>query len=170
MPEVEEQVMKARPKKMPAQKPGKSEQVVATPQNLLDAVKDRLKIVDFSLDVAADDVNHVCGRYLTEAEDGLIQDWILSGWNWCNPPFGQLEQWTSKAAHESMKGASTAMLVPASVGSNWWLTWVEGYAYQSFLNGRITFVGHDKPYPKDCAILLYTPWGFCGHEIWNWKR
>lgn len=156
---------------MPKQCPGRSEQVVCTPPELLMAVTKRLCIGNFVWDLAASQDNKVCDSCWTEEDNALEQSWnMIAGWNWCNPPFGKMEPWVKKAAEESWRGAYTVMLVPASVGANWWLTWVEGYAYQSFLNGRITFVGHDKPYPKDCAILLYTPWGFLGHEIWSWKN
>lgn len=156
--------------RVPVQKPGRSEQVVCTPVLFLEAVKKRLRIKDFVWDLAASHENKVCDSCYTEEDDALIQPWNrVQGWNWCNPPFSGLEDWTSKASKESFKGAQTVMLVPASVGSNWWREWAEPYAYQTFLNGRVTFVGHTSPYPKDLALLLYTPWRFTGSEIWQWR-
>lgn len=157
--------------KMPAQKPGRSKQTYSTPPELLAAVKKRLCISKFVIDLAADAENAVADVFYTEEDNALVQPWAFwgNGWCWLNPPFGHLEPWVRKAAEESQNGANIAMLVPASVGANWWKCWVESYAYQSFLNGRITFVGETTPYPKDCAILLFTPWGFLGHEIWRWK-
>lgn len=155
--------------KMPTQKPGKSEQIVCTPPELLEAIKARLHIHSFAMDLAASNENSVSHQCYTEAEDAIIQDWVFNGWNWCNPPFSDIEPWVAKAAKESLKGAQTIMLVPASVGSNWWKEYVETYSYQSFLSPRVTFVGHIHPYPKDLALLFYTPWGFIGHECWRWK-
>lgn len=174
---------------MPIQKPGKSKQNYRTPKALLDAIKLRLHIKEFAWDLAADKDNRVCEGYYDEAMDSLVQPWNLGGWNWLNPPYSDIEPWVAKAANESLNGASTVMLVPASVGANWWRTWVEGYAFQSFLNGRLCFIpdwrdytkiddktGLTVPafkspplYPKDCAILLYAPWNFTGHEIWKWE-
>ena len=158
---------------MPEQKPGRSKQDYGTPKEFLDAVKKRLHITDFSVDLAADEHNRVCQAYFDKDFDALRDDVTWNHhdgrWAWCNPPYGKIEPWVEKAATESMKGAHIAMLIPASVGANWWRTWVESYAYQSYLNGRIQFVGATDLYPKDCALLLYTPWGFTGHEIWNWR-
>ena len=164
---------------MPKQKPGKSKQDYQTPVALLDAVKRRLQIVDFRCDLAADSKNHVCLPYITEEKASLVADWpeTKGGWCWLNPPFGDIEPWVAKAANASQNGTQVVMLVPASVGANWWRTWVEHYAYVSFLNGRLCFIpdwkeqGFKSPplYPKDCAILLYSNWSFLGHEIWSWK-
>lgn len=177
--------------RMPAQRPGKSKQNYQTPKALLDAVKKRLHITEFAMDLAADADNTVAEAYYSEADDSLTQPWALWGgeWSWCNPPYADIEPWVAKATNESLNGAQTVMLVPASVGANWWRTWVEPYAFQSFLNGRLCFIpdwkDHTKIdkdtglvvpafkqrplYPKDCAILLYTPWNFIGHEIWSWE-
>lgn len=174
---------------MPVQRPGKSKQNYQTPIELLKAIKLRFKIDEFAWDLAADKENTVVPtffpgqsqleqkRYYNEADDSLTQSWTKGGWNWCNPPYADIEPWVAKAAREAQAGAQTVMLVPASVGSNYWRIWVEPYAYQSFLNGRLCFIpdwqaqGFKSPplYPKDCALLLYTPWGFIGHEIWNWR-
>lgn len=161
---------------MPRQKPGLSKQDYQTPKELLDAVRKRLKIIDFAWDLAADSSNSVTTKFYDEEADSLTQPWNLGGWNWCNPPYAKIEPWVAKAAHEAQLGAQTVMIVPASVGANWWREWVEPYAFVSFLNGRLCFIPDwkevgfkTKPlYPKDCAILLYTPWNFVGHEIWNW--
>jgi phage N-6-adenine-methyltransferase len=161
--------------KMPAQRPGRSEQVVATPPEFLQAVKKRLQIDQFDWDLAADEANSVVPsnfgkRHYDENDDALIQPWKRgSGWNWCNPPYGDIEPWVQKAWIEASNGAQTVMLVPASTGSNWWRDHVSARAYISHLNGRLTFVGHKSPYPKDLALLLYTPWGFWGTETWNWR-
>lgn len=157
-------------KVVPEQKPGRSEQIVCTPKVFLDAVRKRLCVDNFVWDLAASQENKVCDSCYTEEDDALIQPWnIVPGWCWCNPPFGDLEPWVAKASREAWKGVHTVMLVPASVGSDWWKRWVEPYAYVNILNGRITFEGHKHPYPKDLALLMFTPWGFKGHSIWNWR-
>jgi len=157
-------------KVMPQQKPGRSEQVVATPKEFLDAVRNRLRIDEFSYDLAADANNTVAPRFFDEEEDALIQRWWeIEGWSWLNPPYSKIEPWVTKAWFASRLGAQIAMLIPASVGSNWWRDWVRGKAYVTYLNDRITFVGHDYVYPKDLALLLYAPYLEGGSCLWGWQ-
>lgn len=157
----------------PIQKPGRSKQDYGTPPELLKPIKTRLHIADFDIDVAASNENKVCHYYYDEATNGLHNPWTVpepeSGWAWCNPPFERIVLWVTKATIEAKHGNSTCMLIPASVGSYWWKTRVDPYAYALFLNGRITFVGCEDPYPKDCALLLYTPYRATGNQIWSWE-
>ena len=155
---------------MPVQKPGKSRQDYGTPPDLLAAVRERLCIVDFRCDLAADSTNRVCVPYITEEQDSLVTDWpeTKGGWCWLNPPYKDIEPWVAKAV-ASTTHCQTVVLVPASVGSNWWKTYVEGFCYQLFLNPRVTFVGETAAYPKDCAILLYTNALLTGNQVWRWK-
>jgi phage N-6-adenine-methyltransferase len=163
---------------MPVQKPGRSKQDYGTPPEFLAAVKKRLCIEEFALDIAASAENAVADTFYTEEDNALSDDlrWrreiepaVKGDWAWLNPPFSNIAPWVEKAAQEASLGANILVLVPASVGSNWWRDCVEPYAYQTFLNGRITFVGQEDPYPKDCALLMYTPWQLMGHEIWSWN-
>ena len=64
--------------------------------------------------------------------------------------------------------ATTFLLVPASVGSNWWMHWVHQRASVRFLNPRVTFIGHAQGYPKDLALCVYD--GKFGYECWRWKE
>lgn len=155
----------------PVQKPGKSEQSVQTPVEFLDAVKRLLGIEKFSWDLAAEPHNAVTDYFFSKAVgSALDQEWFnIPGWLWLNPPFGKLEQWVYKATNEKELGAKIAMLVPASVGSKWWFTWVGGYAQIYYLHPRITFVGHKSPYPKDLALLIFRPGVYGGHSNWDWK-
>lgn len=160
---------------MPLQKPGRSEQVVCTPPEFLQALKSRLGISQFDIDVAADESNHVAEVWYGPGSgfnsDGLQADWCITiGWNWCNPPFGNIQPWVQKGFEEAVRGAKTAMLVPASTGANWWAEYVNGIAHVLLLQGRLTFVGHTTPYPKDLALLLYSPIVWGGYEVWKWKE
>lgn len=147
---------------------GKSKQNYQTPPEFMDAARTRLAIPTFTWDLAADDANKQAPFFYTEAQNSLIQDWdSCGGWLWLNPPFGNIAPWVAKAA--SCKESYIALLVPASVGANWWRDHVEDHAYQLFLNGRIQFVGAKDAYPKDCALLLYTPFHASGNEVWSWK-
>lgn len=156
---------------MPVQKPGKSEQVVATPVEFTRAILNRLREYDFECDLAADDDNKVTSIFYDEKIDALTQPWDLGdGWNWLNPPYADIEPWVKRAWEQATQtGAKTVVLVPASTGSNWWRDWVYGKAYITYLNGRITFQGHSGPYPKDLVILLYAPYLNGGSCVWRWK-
>ena len=46
--------------------------VWATPQDFFDSLDAEF---NFTLDPCANDENHKCEKYFTEAEDGLTQDW-----------------------------------------------------------------------------------------------
>lgn len=159
---------------MPKQKPGKSEQDVQTPPAFLKAVKNRfLDGEEFNYDLAASAENTVAEHFYDEEADSLIQDWsALAGISWCNPPYGNIEPWVAKACAETRKGAEVLMLLPASVGSNWWRTYVDKKAWVLFLNGRLTFVGHKSPYPKDLALLYYNRvfTDMSSYSIWNWRE
>ena len=157
---------------MPVQKPGRSKQDYGTPPELLAAIKHKLRIEEFDIDLAASEENKVAVKCYTEENSAfkMGNSWKQgTGWNWCNPPFADIEPWVRTAAVEAYtRGAQTAVLVPLSL-SEWWVNWVEDYAYKLLLHGRIKFVGAEQGYPKDCAILLYTPYRAKGSELWDWR-
>lgn len=187
-----------RRKVMPKQKPGRSKQDYQTPKVLLDAVRRFLRITDdFWIDLAATKKNRVVRRYYGVHQNALASDvpwtarWFpvdpwdddddcrpatLDDWAWLNPPFSKIGPWVRKAHEESLRGGRIVMLVPAAVGANWWRDWVHEKAHILLLNGRVTFVGADQGYPKDCAILLYgyrpsdadgwAPW----YRVWSWQK
>lgn len=154
----------------PQQKPGRSKQDYGTPPEFLTAVKDRLGIAEFDCDLAAAKWNAVCPRYLSVMDDSLSGlTWNRgNGWNFLNPPFSSIGPWVRKAYASIDHGARTAVLIPAAVGSNWWRDHVHMKCHALFLNGRITFVGATDPYPKDCALLLYSAFAG-GYDVWTWK-
>lgn len=174
---------------MPKQKPGRSRQDYGTPADFLAAVKHRLGITEFVVDLAATAENAKARRFITPEVNSLTFDWgtYRTGWCWLNPPFRRIVPWVGKAHASQMPKAGevvltpdwapkpfvmpppqVAMLVPAAVGANWWRDHVDGVAYVLLLNGRLTFGGESDPYPKDCALLLYgmNP----GYEVWDWRK
>lgn len=156
---------------VPKQKPGLSRQDYRTPKEFLTALKDYLGIRDFTIDLAADAENRVTERFYSLDDNSLLQTWVIpGGYAFCNPPFSAIGPWVRKAAEESRKGAKIAMLIPASVGSNWWRDHVHNQASVLFLNGRISFDGIG-PFPKDCCILLYPALDqqIPNYNIWSWK-
>lgn len=155
--------------KMPRQRPGKSKQDYCTPPDVLRSVRRKLGIEQFDIDLAASN-DLVCPRFYNEEQNSLIQHWrVGTGWNWLNPPYANIEPWVQKAWQESFLGAKTAVLVPASVGSNWWGTYVHNNAHVLLMNGRVKFVGAKDLYPKDTVVLLYSKACRGGYEFWNWR-
>ena len=161
----------------PRQQPGRSPQDYRTPRGFLKAVTRRLGVEKFALDVAAHEANAVSLAWLgpgsEHAEDALTTPWRgrwgVDEWAWLNPPFADIAPWAKKCWEESHQRARIALLVPASVGSNWFRDWVDRKAKVLFLNGRLAFIP-DRPrwlYPKDCILCLYgePP----GYEVWRWK-
>lgn len=159
----------------PKQKPGRSKQDYGTPPEFLVAVKAKLGIADFDFDLAASHDNAVTDLYFIEHDNALTcESWKCGdGWNWLNPPYGDIEPWVAKAYREWFAhDAQTAMLIPAAVGTNWWREWVHRKCRVLLLNGRLTFVGHTAPFPKDCALLLYAstvPFVGPEYDVWTWK-
>jgi phage N-6-adenine-methyltransferase len=160
----------------PAQKPGRSRQDYRTPPAFLVAVKSYLGLDDFAFDFACTPENAVAPNHFYDA-DALKMDWVAAlgchGWGWLNPPYADIRPWAQKAYEASTDGGRIAMLIPAAVGSNWWREWVNRKADVLFLNGRLTFVGCTDPFPKDCALLLYTPLAYAtqgSYDVWDWRR
>ena len=157
---------------MPAQKRGKSKQDYTTPVEFLDAVKKRFQFPRFDWDLAASRENAVDGlgpsdKFYGTEEDSLSSTWWQSGHLWLNPPFADIGPWAKKCAENIDSAHRIYLLVPASVGSNWYADHVHAKALVLFLNGRLTFGDLPTVYPKDCLLAVYgeSPW--C--ETWRWR-
>lgn len=155
---------------MPAQRPATSEQVVCTPDDLLDAFEKRFGPIVW--DLAATLENRVravpyFGPGSWHGEDALEQDWNAAGATgnlWLNPEFGQIAKFARKALES---GAAVNMFVPLS-SSNWARDYCWGKAMIYPLNPRVTFKNHLAPFPKDCMLVRYGL-GYFGCDLWNWK-
>lgn len=161
---------------MPKQRPHRSRQDYATPLAFINAVKLYLDIHSFTMDFAADVHNTKARKFWTEMDDSLAQSperWAQrcgQGWGWLNPPFTDIGAWAQKCVRAQRCGAKIAMLVPASVGANWYCDFVHPAAYVLALNGRIAF-DPSRPtwgYPKDCILALYG-YGAIDFDVWTWK-
>jgi len=138
-----------------------------TPPEFLDAVRQRWSIAQFDVDLAASENNTGARRIITPEQDSLSVDWrLLTGDLWLNPPFGHIAPWAKKCATERVHGSRLFFLVPASVGSNWFIESVFERARVYLLRDRICFDGVNV-FPKDCILAVYgeTP----GFEPWRWR-
>lgn len=158
-------------KTMPKQQPGRSRQDYRTPKAFLQATRTFLAITDFYADLAATKATRVTRRFYSPEINALgLVTWPTAGWNWLNPPFANIAPWAEKAYRQSRRGSQTCMLVPLGC-PNWWADWVDGKALVVLLNGRLTFQGEKTPYPKDCALLLYSPFiRTPGYVVWRWTQ
>ncbi len=151
-----------------------SKQDYATPQTFIDAVvRDWCLGEAFSFDLAATKENAKATDYFTTEVNSLLVNWhAFKGLMWLNPPFSLITPWAKKCSDESILGARIAMLVPASVDSNWWAHHVHKKAAVRFVSPRIAFDGTD-PYPKPLALLLYGDWHLTEEKEWyapwRWK-
>lgn len=152
---------------MPVQKPHRSKQDYGTPWEFIDAVEKIWGPVVF--DLAASYENTKALKFFGEGQNSLDQAWsTLEGNLWLNPPYTDIGAWAKKAAFEHVIGRNKIfMLVPASVGSNWFAEHVHGKAAVIAVSPRLTFEGCKDPYPKDCILAIYgeTP---C-FDVWRWK-
>jgi len=164
-------------RKMPRQRPHRSEQAVGTPRAFLDAVEERFGIIDW--DLAATAANAVTGKYLgpgaSRGEDSLAVDWAMlphqsPGRFWLNPPFGKIAPFAKKCAEQAPAiDGSILMLVPASVGTNWFAEHVHRKALVLALRPRLTFVGSEDPFPKDLMLCVWGRWVVPAFETWRWN-
>lgn len=145
---------------------GNSKQDYATPWEFIRAVEARFGMI--TLDLAADKHNAKSTRYISKRQDSLKQQWRQrSGLLWLNPPYADIAPWAKKCAVEHAAGARIALLVPASVGANWFAEYVHGHALWLGLHPRIVFQGEKQGYPKDLILAIYSD--ATGFEPWRWK-
>src|SRR4030065_2360243 len=155
---------------------GKSEQVVETPREFLDAVEKRFGKILFDLAATSENtVTHLYGNGdqffgpgSTHAENSLDENWrYMPEVLWINPPFGNIGPWAAKCAEQSNRRGWILLLVPGSIGANWWRDYVRDKAMVYAIQPRLTFVGSTSPYPKDLALCA-SGYGVRGEA--NWSR
>ncbi|MCL2777747.1 MAG: phage N-6-adenine-methyltransferase [Polyangiaceae bacterium] len=144
----------------------RSEQDVETPPELIAAVERRFGPIE--TDLAATKENKKGPFFVTPEEDSLSLDWdkvVSHHIAWLNPPYGNIAPWARKCAEYQGEGR-IALLVPASVGSEWYARYVDGRALVLSLRPRVKFVGHKQPFPKDLILAVYGEKP--GFEPWRW--
>lgn len=148
---------------------GKSKQDYVTPSEFIQTVEKRFG--HLVVDLAATSENKRAPEFISEAENSLADKWQWRNYHglcWLNPPFAHIAPWARKCQVESLMGAKILMLVPASVGSNWFADHIHGRAHVMFLSPRIQFEGAEDPYPRD---LMCVSFGIQSpeYECWRWK-
>lgn len=162
---------------MPRQKPGRSKQDYATPQAFIDAVERRWGPLTW--DLAAETTTAKAPGWFTKEEDAFKQDWTVTRLGdhlWLNPPFGQIAKWARMCVEARMCATAgrrwewrLELLVPASVGADWFATHVYPYADVLALHGRLSFDGKAS-FPKDCMLCRYTSDSGDFFDVWDWRK
>lgn len=147
---------------------GRSKQDYGTPRDLLDAVERRFGALAW--DLAAEAHNAKASNFIGADRDSITVAWDdLAGNLWLNPPFGNIAPWAEKCCKTCLSPTSRILLlVPASIGANWFAEWVHRSAFVLGLQGRLTFEGCDQPYPKDCLLAVYGA-DLAGFDVWDWR-
>ena len=122
----------------------------ATPQEFFDKYD---KIFNFEVDVCANKENAKCGKFFTQEDDGLSQEW--EGVCWMNPPYGRdIGKWMKKAYESSLGGATVVCLVPSRTDTKWW----HDYSMKGeieFIKGRLKFGGSKNSAPFPSAVVVF---------------
>lgn len=130
-----------------------------TPRDLFDTLHAEFC---FTVDAAANDLNHLLPRYWTRETDAFSQDWRGER-VWCNPPYGRdAGRWIAKFAEAARVAEIVVALLPARTDTRAF----HAHLYRKpnvelrFLPGRLRF-GHPDtgvelapaPFPSMIAIL-----------------
>ena len=116
----------------------------STPQWLFNWAKEEL--FDFDIDLAANEHNRKCEKFISQQTNSLEEPWHLRGRaGWCNPPYSDISPWLKKAWVQAQMGFRTVLLVPTPNGENHYKDWVFGKASEIiFINGRISFIAGES--------------------------
>jgi len=111
----------------------------------------------FTLDVCAHADNAKCERFLSLAEDGLLQPWEGETC-WMNPPYGRIiRDWCAKAHREAHLGATVVGLLPSRTDTAWFHDHILGHAEVRFIRGRLRFVGAAASAPFPSIVVVWRP-------------
>ena len=144
------------------------------------------KFGKFDWDLAATAASAKAGLFIELSTDSLTVPWHALPVNqsvagkaqpllFLNPPYSIITPWARKCVEERNKGAEILLLVPGSIGANWYWDYVEGWA-QVYSVGRMVFDNcYNKrgelvttPYPKDLILVHYVP-DKLGDRMQRWR-
>jgi len=114
----------------------------------------------FDLDVAADNINHLCSDYYTADDSAFDHGWgEIARCAWCNPPYGRgLYNWIAECDAQSHKAdpCSVVALLPARTDTAVWRhhVWPTADAI-CFLYGRLKFDDGNGTAPFPSALVVF---------------
>ena len=125
----------------------------ATPQAFFDELNSEFH---FTLDPCANDENHKCAKYYTEADDGLTKSWEGER-VFCNPPYGRaIAAWVKKCHDEAQKGTLVVMLIPARTDTTYFHDYIYHKAELRFIRGRLHFNEAPQGAPFPSMVVIYN--------------
>lgn len=139
---------------------------------------------NFTMDVAADDNNHLVDDYYTETNSALMgyNPWV--GNIWCNPPYGKIQKdFISEAALRTRlkprpETNLVVLLIPARTDTKTWQEFIFPHATQiRFLKGRLKFLDaqgnmcNAAPFPSAVVVFTNSLGSTLVPQIggWDWK-
>lgn len=156
--------------------PQTTKQDYGTHTNLMSAVEKRFGKITHDLAAHSDNLKSSSYFSLEEGIDSMLIPWPRAGLNWLNPPYSKrpespysLTAWSEKCKLESLKDVQILFLVPAAVGSKWFLNNVFGCSDIYFLNGRIIFDGTESGITIDIMLAHYHPSPSYKIRVWDWR-
>jgi len=110
-------------------------------------------IFKFKIDLAADENNYKCEKYLSIKDNSLEDPWLYKGWGWLNPPYGrQIDKWIAKAWGSKSK---QVLLIPSRTETIYFHDFIINADYILFIKGRLKFeeCQHAAPFPSLLAVF-----------------
>lgn len=114
-----------------------------TPKDLFNSLNAEF---EFTLDPCATDDNHLCDKYFTIKDNGLLMPW-KGEVVFCNPPYGrEIGKWVKKCSDESyINNVACVMLIPSRTDTKWFHKYIYNRAEVRFISGRLKFVNRLLP-------------------------
>lgn len=146
-----------------------SNQIVSTPKEFIDAFERRFGKITW--DLAANAENSKAGDRFFGPGSAHSANAFLAKWSglgelaWLNPPFEDIEPFCDRSADAVKKYRQrNALLIPASVCTNYFIEFVKPNAYVFELTPRVF-----KTKIRDCVLAMFEPAGYIGRETWKWR-
>jgi phage N-6-adenine-methyltransferase len=99
----------------------------------------------FTLDPCCTNDNHLCSKYYTKEDNGLLHTWKGER-VFVNPPYGrEIGKWVKKAYEESLEGTLIMLFIPSRTDTKWFHDFILGKADVNFLKGRFKFENRTFP-------------------------
>lgn len=115
-------------------------------------------IYNFTLDPCSDEFNHLCDKYYTIKENGLLQSW-KNEVVFCNPPYGRkIYDWVKKCYLENINNnVEIILLIPSRTDTKFF----HDFLYHNkrvdiyFIKGRLKFGNADNTAPFPSLIAHF---------------
>ena len=122
-----------------------------TPKDLFDKLDAEFH---FTVDLCADDDNHLCKKYYSKENNGFDAD--LTGERvYCNPPYGRKStgEWIKKCA--ICNADVVVMLLPVRTDTKAFHEYIYHKSEIRFIKGRLKFDGQKDPAPFPSMIVIF---------------